>query len=307
MILTFHKIGLRLFFMKLENKKINLNKRQDLGELYSFINHNNSKYDGIILNINFFLYPRDILIITQFIIHSIKRKDANYLKIESLENNIQKYLKDIGLLYFCDKNREEPKEIEFIPSRTAMPIRRVTRETMDEYIILAVKYFQEKCPTKELTMLHQCFAELVNNVYDHSQSKIDSYVFCQYYPQKNIIRIGVSDLGIGIFESVNRYHLNNMLETMGEIDSVNWAIKEKSTTKSIPRNKGLGLSNIFTFIKTNSSEITLYTGNVAVFGNKYNTKSYLNLIRPFTGTVIEVELRIDNLPEIEDKFIDFEF
>ncbi len=156
-------------------------------------------------------------------------------------------------------------------------------------------------------MLNQSFAELINNVYDHSQSEIDAYVFCQYYPQKDTIRIAVSDLGIGISESVRRYHRKEGLEVPNEINSVKWAIKERSTTQSLPRNKGLGFYNIFSFIETNSSEISFFTGNVVMFGNKFGKKTYLNGIKPFLGTVIEVELIIPNLPDIEEGFVEFEF
>lgn len=307
MLVIFRKLGRKITCMELEDKKFVINKRQDLGRLYDFILTNNSQYDGIILIIDIFLYPRDILMITQFVIHCSIKKCASFLRIDSTNQAIQKYIKDIGLLDFCDKNRRESRTIEFISSRTAMPIRRVTRETMDEYINSAARYFQEKCPTKELTMLNQSFAELINNVYDHAQSEIDAYVFCQYYPQKETIKIAVADLGIGITESVQRYHRKQGLDIPDEISSVTWAIKERSTTQSLPRNKGLGLSHIFTFIETNSSEISLFTGNVLLLGNRFGKKTYLNGIKPFLGTVIEVELVIPNLPDIEDGFVEFEF
>ncbi len=125
--------------MELEDKKFIINKRHDLGGLYDFILNNDKQYNGIILKIDFFLYPRDILIITQFIIHCLIRKCANFLRIECPNQATQKYISDIGLLNFCNYNRKESKKIEFISSRTAMPIRRVTRETMDEYINSAVR------------------------------------------------------------------------------------------------------------------------------------------------------------------------
>lgn len=303
----FHKLGRRVLFMELEDKKFEINKRQDLSKLYDFILNNDIQYNGIILYVNYFLYPRDVLIITQFIMYCLIRKRGNFLRIKCNNNAIEKYISDIGLLNFCDKNRKDSSTIEFITSRTAMPIRRVTRETMDEYINSAVRYFQEKCPTKELTMLNQSFAELINNVYDHAQSEIDAYVFCQYYPQKETIRIAVADLGIGISESVSRYHKKKGLAKLSEIESVKWAIKERATTQSMPRNKGLGLSNIFTFVESNSSEISLYTGNVLLLGNTFGKRIYKNGINPFLGTVVEVELIISNLPDIEEQYVDFEY
>jgi anti-sigma regulatory factor (Ser/Thr protein kinase) len=100
-------------------------------------------------------------------------------------------------------NTHKPTKIRAVPDFSAMPIRRVEKESMFEYIMETEKYFKSICGHKDLAMLNLCMSELINNVYDHSFSSIGAYVFCQYYPESHEIKMAVSDYGIGIPKSVN--------------------------------------------------------------------------------------------------------
>ena len=46
------------------------------------------------------------------------------------------------------------------------------------------------------------FAELINNVYDHSQTILDGFAALQVYPQGKKVQVVVSDSGIGLLETL---------------------------------------------------------------------------------------------------------
>jgi anti-sigma regulatory factor (Ser/Thr protein kinase) len=50
------------------------------------------------------------------------------------------------------------------------------------------------------------FSEMVRNALEHSQSSVGAFVCAQYYRETKRIAIGIADAGIGVFESMRRYH-----------------------------------------------------------------------------------------------------
>ena len=46
--------------------------------------------------------------------------------------------------------------------------------------------------------------ELVRNVLEHSESKTGAFVAAQYYQKSNTVRLGICDVGIGIWQSMNK-------------------------------------------------------------------------------------------------------
>ncbi len=48
---------------------------------------------------------------------------------------------------------------------------------------------------------HLIFGELINNVYDHSQTALPGFVAMQVYPQGNRVQVVVSDSGVGLLET----------------------------------------------------------------------------------------------------------
>ena len=219
---------------------------------------------------------------------------------------VRDYLEAIGLFEFCSQNYLEPSEIIEIPSFTAMPLRRVNRETMVYYIQRTQDYFQGLCPGKDLGMLNITISELVNNVYDHSKSPVDSYVFSQFYPHLNKIKIAVSDLGYGIPRTVNKFFQEKDLTPLSQVEAVQWALKLNSTTKSMPYNAGRGLDTINSFVDANQGEWRLFSDQVLMSSQMGKARFDTNPIEDFIGTVIEISIDINNLENLENQdFLDW--
>lgn len=273
-----------------------IRNREEFYRLYLAIEKRLSNMEiQIVLNFRF-LEPMDILILTKFII----RQKGRGCTIKIFSNSeVLQYLKMIGLVSFINRNADSSSMIEGIPSLTAMPLRRVERTNMNEYINATQMFMRTLCPTKELSMLDLCLAELINNVYDHAHSPIDAYVFCQYYPKNKIIKVAVSDLGIGIPKSVNSFLHGLGKDVLSGAECVKWAIKENQTTMSIPQNMGKGLDVVNSFVKANNSSWKVYSDDVLMMGYPSGNKYHVNPIYNFIGTIIGLNIKVDNLAERE--------
>jgi anti-sigma regulatory factor (Ser/Thr protein kinase) len=243
------------------------------------------------------LLPMEVLIISQFSIWLEKRASVLTLLVSP---KLKKYVDSIGLTEFCNANIHSPSTLEIITSATAMPIKRVDREMMTSYILATEQYLKSLCPKKNLHMLQVCLSELINNVYDHSNSPIDAYVFCEYYEEKNSIVLVVSDLGVGIPSSVKTYRDKKGLSELSEGECVKWAIKENSTTQSLPRNLGKGLDTLNSFVAANNSTWQMLTGNVLMKSSPTRSAYFENPIIGFIGTIVELEIRVDNLEDLDE-------
>jgi hypothetical protein len=82
-------------------------------------------------------------------------------------------------------------------------------------------------------------------------------------------------------------------------------VEQNTSTKSHPHNRGKGLNNLFEFIKYNRSIINIYSNNGILLATKDRTASFNNNITDFQGTIIQMEINIDNLPDISNIEDDF--
>lgn len=240
-----------------------------------------------------FLFPMDILILTEFIIFQLNTQIEVNLLVWSPP--VKNHLLAIGLFEFCSKNHRSSTQIIEIQKYTAMPICRVSRENMNNYIIKTQSFFQTFLYEKDLDVLGIVLSEMINNVYDHSSSPIGCYVFCQYYPQTKLIMISVADLGFGIPITVNKFLNSIGKEPLSSQDAVKWAIELNRTTKSMPYNAGKGLDTISTFVKSNNGSWRIYSDIVTMISKNGEVQYSVNPIENFTGTVIEVSIKVDNL------------
>lgn len=275
--------------------------RNDFHKLYEIINKNISSlnYD-IILEIEH-LEPLDIIILTMFIIHMKQLNCVITLKAES--ENINKYLHEISLFNFCQSNFDEPNTLEGIPLYTAMPIRRIETNTLQYYTLSTLSFFKQFTGNKDLDMVQLCISELINNVNDHAQSTIGSYIFAQYHSKKNTICFSVGDIGKGIPNVVNEYNVNIGDKILNDVDCIKWALMKEKTTKSMPHNQGRGLEVIDSFIKENKGVCDLYSQSV--YMKVKNEKVFnINPIKEFKGTLVQLTINIDNLDSEDDYFND---
>lgn len=285
---------------------IKLSSRNDFSKVFQLFNFAIEADEEIIYDLrNFsFFEPVDILLFTMSVIF-FHNKNVTQKYHPPSKKLAYAYLEDIGLFEFCKTNYQEPSIIEVIPSRTAMPLRRITTSTMNNYILHAQSYFSSHCTGKDLTFVNITISELINNVSDHSQSQIDAYVFCQLYPRLNTIKVVVGDLGIGIPVAVNNFLISENRPTLSDRAAITWAVDKNTSTKSQLHNKGKGLDNLVGFIQSNRSIIHIYSNSGLFIATKDRSYTFDNAIRNFKGTIVQMDINIDNLPANDNIIADF--
>jgi anti-sigma regulatory factor (Ser/Thr protein kinase) len=143
-----------------------------------------------------------------------------------------------------------------------------------------------------------CAAELFNNIKDHTQFDIGS-IFVQHFPNEKSVTIAMSDFGIGIPARVREKR------QLPDAAAIIEAVKEGFTTKSSPRNKGIGLDYLLkTVVLGNGGRVTVYSGRGIVRFDRVGTE-----IRPFAfqrvgfcpGTTFELRLRTNAIEVLPDE------
>lgn len=281
-------------------KSIKLAQYKDYASLYSDMSKLHYNSCSLIIDMSDlkFIGPTQILILVLFTIFHINKK-CRIKYILPLAPRVFNYIWQIGLLEFCRTNYKKSQTLNSIDSLTAMPIRRLDTKNMDGYINYAHEYFRKICPEKDLSMLNLSIAELINNVYDHSNSPIDAYAFCQYFPKVKKITVVVADLGIGIPEVVNSYFKRTGEEVVSNKEALKWALEENHSTRSRPHNKGKGLANLYSFAKSTKGLLRIFSNDVEFNGYSYKSHYQENPIPNFIGTIVEVSFYIEELPEKE--------
>lgn len=281
---------------------IKINNQRDFTNLYKFIQ--NKKLQGKDIQIDLEdldteITPSGVILIVMFVIFH-KNLGCSLFLLEPKNRSIRKYLRDIKIREFCQKNYQQSYELQPINSVSAFPIWRVEKQYLNDYIIRVSNYFKSIDPTKDYIIFEQAIAELVNNVYDHSQSVLGPYIFIQYHSGKKLIETTVADLGVGIPFSINSYFRKSGRPPVSDQDCLLLSFKQNFTTQSIPQNKGKGLDNVRSFVLANKGKLLTYSGTAFY---KIKNPDYEevtdNPLNYFKGTIVNLSINITNLPELE--------
>ena len=137
-------------------------------------------------------------------------------------------------------------------------------------------------------------AEIFNNIIEHSRHDIGS-VFGQHFPQKDLITIAVSDMGLGIPKTVK-----TLRPELSDGDAILEAVREGFTTRSVATNTGLGLDQLLRSVVTGlGGKVTIYSGEAIVsFSRRANSVASFKLrnVGFCPGTTIEIGIDPRKIP-----------
>jgi anti-sigma regulatory factor (Ser/Thr protein kinase) len=86
----------------------------------------------------------------------------------------------------------------------------------------------------ETRMVDYVITEILENIFNHASSSIGGLICCQTYPTKRLVRIGITDLGIGIERSLRANPAN--LERLKNANPIDVAVEKRVTGR--PTNFG---------------------------------------------------------------------
>lgn len=131
-----------------------------------------------------------------------KTVDAKKISIDHVTARSGHYLDRMGLFDQLDK--KSPFKIEehesagrFIPITQIKSQKEQTKFITEMIPLLHLK-------PEQADAIKYTVGELVRNVLEHSKSEHGAFVAAQYYPSKNMVRLGISDTGVGIKETINQ-------------------------------------------------------------------------------------------------------
>ncbi|OQX08002.1 MAG: hypothetical protein BWK76_24170 [Desulfobulbaceae bacterium A2] len=127
--------------------------------------------------------------------------------------------------------------------------------------------------------------EIFSNAVLHSHSKMGIFSCGQFFPKRDRLDFSVADLGVGMRRNIKD---NTGLDLSPE-KAIDWATRDKNTTKRGRVPGGLGLKLLGEFIDLNGGCIQIVSD--AGYWRRQNGKTVAAPLRhPFPGTVVSVEI-----------------
>ncbi len=108
--------------------------------------------------------------------------------------------------------------------------------------------------------LRYIVSELVRNVLEHAGSAHGAFVAAQYYQKSNMIRIGISDVGVGISRTIRKSH-----HSIDDLQSLRLALTPGITGTTAreggtAQNAGAGLFFVKSIAAINGDFLSMYSG-----------------------------------------------
>jgi hypothetical protein len=263
---------------------------------FRYKTHNLRKFPARCIKIDFkrmkFIRPYHIAplacVIYEYLEHDFK------IKLTNLSDEQHEYLNSLNFMKYCDGESEKSYSIH--QNFTAMPIWRIEQNAVSSYPDTAQKFFENNSLTGfDLFPLSNALGELLNNVIDHSESKIPGFTFSQLNRTHNQLILSVCDFGIGFPKKINNYLTTAGKANLSEIDAVIKAVESKFSTKSFPHNRGFGWDTLLSSIKAIKSRLVLVTGSV-IYVILPNGKKHVGLLQnSFPGALIAITLKVNQL------------
>lgn len=111
-----------------------------------------------------------------------------------------------GLVEFEAISNTDSEQNQDIPTRLADSLK-IAMEMRDDHEAFSNAAFT-------------IFGELINNIYDHSQTQLDGFAALQVYPRGDEVQVVVSDSGIGLLETLRPKLLTETDKTLSDAELI---------------------------------------------------------------------------------------
>ncbi len=231
-------------------------------------------------------------------IHEYKEKGYK-VRLQNLSERVNKYLSSFNFMHFCVGNNE----VNNWPTpvfHTTLPLWRIVEDAATIYHIKVQEYFENNLlDDKELSPLSNSLGELMNNIFDHSESRIPGFTFTQLDTTRKEIITSVCDFGVTIPKKVNSYLEKIGQSKLSPIKAIEQALVNQFSTKSTPRNKGFGLHTTLSAVKHVEGKMLIVSGSAIFWQMKDGSHLYHLMEYAFPGTLIVIYLNVGKLQKKE--------
>ena len=154
-------------------------------------------------------------------------------------------------------------------------------------------------PSNYSELMQFVLNETFHNSYYHSQS-LTGIQFCgQWFKTKEILKVSISDQGIGYKGSVNNYLNRNWTA----LKCIQWAMEEKTTTRRGGTPGGLGNMLIRKYIKQHRGQLTVISSDGMWHQNPEGKVHSCSLNNSYPGTIVTLEFFLsDERPTFNNFF-----
>jgi anti-sigma regulatory factor (Ser/Thr protein kinase) len=187
------------------------------------------------------------------------------VRFESGNAVVYQYLDGIRLLArFAEPATATKHEPMQVNDPTSFGLWPVEPEGMNDFVRSAYQHFKGHFfQDKSLDFLTIYLGEMFNNVFDHAfattATERIAFAMLQYYPTSKRLLIAVSDFGMGIPQTVNRYLQSQQQEPITAPEALRKALELRFTAQSRPHNQGRGLDTLRTGVRELNGTFTIQT------------------------------------------------
>lgn len=275
-------------------------KIKDLIYVLNEFQNNLEKDDSVNVKLKFgnFTNP-ELLPVCSLFLRNLKREGKIGI-IENVNTNLD-YLSRCNFLKSIEYNYKESffrRRNKNLVELTILPVKQEYLKQATDKCSAIIKLIKEnyKVDSNIYSVLNFCLWEVIDNVFNHSESKDEFSMIVQNFPTKNELNIAVVDNGIGIHQALisgkSEFNYLTARESL-----------KKCIEKSVTNGKGQGNGLFYTkkFILKNKGEFLIYSGSYCLWINKSGNTS-IERVSKWRGTIIFMKIKTNNLVDIEEIF-----
>jgi len=226
------------------------------------------------------------------LIHNLHLQGRDIIFTPPKEPKTLQYMADQGFFVefqFVSSNRQLKQK----KRSTSVMLRRMD-EFVGSYPLQIAEWLSRNSSTPQEAvedMVAVTLPELMNNVFDHSNSPIGCCVCAQAYRSEGKLTMSVTDLGIGFLASL----LPRYKQLKTDVEAIALAVQEGVSSKSNRRNRGAGLYILSDWLKEQRGELEIISMDGRWRQLPQGSTQHENLPFSFPGTCINLSVPTDVL------------
>jgi hypothetical protein len=227
------------------------------------------------------------------IVCELLRKGQDLQLTPPRSQRVQQYLTDQG--FYSEFRVGKSGDIQRGLKSTSVGLRRL--DNPDYGYLNSVAHWLNKnarIPIERVKdMVMVTMPEVINNVFDHSDSPFGCYVCAEAYPKERRLMLSVMDFGVGFLERLRGSYPG----LASDASAIALAVQDGVSSKRTRRNAGRGLHILSDWAKARKGDLEIISQDGQWTQNSKGVRRADTLPFYFPGSCINLCVHTDNLPE----------